>query len=598
MDPLQPIEFYQSRITELSSIHLSLKKRHSATGWARLIVFLLAIVTIVYLWPYGLAYAGLSLIPFIAIFLILVTYSLRIEEQLRNTGYLVNINRNELRALNHDYRHFYNGDAFIDHTNAVQNDLDLFGDLSLYQYINRAGSEQGREMLAGYLSNFTNKEAVLRKQEAVKEVLTIPEWRQQLHAYNSEDPVTKKSEDVIQKWITENVSDFTKPVWSFVRWVVPLISLTVLGLFLGDVIEGNVFYPFLFFMFIFAYLITRKVTREYGHLSKIVAELESLLPSLRWIENQQFTSSLLKEIQGKVSTQQKASTNISSLKNILDRFDYRLNPLVHLPLNIFLLWDLQQAIALEKWKQTEIGEVKGWFETLGELEAISSLANLKFNHPDWIFPVIMDDWFSFEIKDAAHPQIPESRVVKNDIHIDGTPQVTLITGSNMAGKSTFLRTIGVNIILAMAGAPVRARNMKLPVTKVMSSMRITDNLAEETSTFYAELKKLKNILNAVQQKEKVFLLLDEMLRGTNSIDRHTGSVAFIRQLIKNDAVGMIASHDIALAELQNEFPSHIHNYHFDSTIINNEIVFDYKLKPGVCKSTNASLLMKKIGIEM
>jgi len=168
----------------------------------------------------------------------------------------------------------------------------------------------------------------------------------------------------------------------------------------------------------------------------------------------------------------------------------------------------------------------------------------------------------------------------------------------MAGKSTFLRTIGANIVLGMSGAPVHANSFKMPVMRIISSMRITDNLEEGTSTFYAELKKMKRIVDAANAGEKVFILIDEMLRGTNTIDRHTGSVALVKQLIRHGAVAMIASHDLALAALENEFPQTITNYHFDSTIIQNEIVFDYKLKDGVCQSTNAYLLMKKIGIEV
>jgi DNA mismatch repair ATPase MutS len=333
-------------------------------------------------------------------------------------------------------------------------------------------------------------------------------------------------------------------------------------------------------------------------LSKIIPELQSFLPALKMMEQTSFTSKFIDDKKKLLQGHIPASAQIAGLKKILDRLDYRLNPVVHIPLNIFLLWDLQQALALYKWKKTNTVQAERWYDVLGEMEALSSLATLAFNRSEWVFPEVTDHWFEMECRQAGHPLIHPSKLVLNDFSLAGSPQIALVTGSNMAGKSTFLRTIGANTILAMAGAPVCAEYMKLPVTKVMSSMRITDNLEEETSTFYAELKKLKWILESVQKKEKVFLLLDEMLRGTNSLDRHAGSEALIRQLMQEGAVGIIASHDVELSKLENEFPAQMGNYHFDSAVVQEEIIFDYKLKEGICTSTNATLLMKKIGIQM
>jgi DNA mismatch repair ATPase MutS len=194
--------------------------------------------------------------------------------------------------------------------------------------------------------------------------------------------------------------------------------------------------------------------------------------------------------------------------------------------------------------------------------------------------------------------LPAEQRVTSSFGINGQGKIALVTGSNMAGKSTFLRSLGVNVLLAQTGAPVCAETFVLSPVKLMSSMRIADNLAENTSTFYAELKKLKTIIEAVKRHEPVFILLDEILRGTNSLDRHTGSAALMKQLIKEHAVAVIATHDVALAKLENEYPTAIQNYHFDVQVEGEELYFDYKLKDGVCTSLNASLLMKKIGIEM
>ena len=215
-----------------------------------------------------------------------------------------------------------------------------------------------------------------------------------------------------------------------------------------------------------------------------------------------------------------------------------------------------------------------------------------------LFRKLFQDYFFIEGKEIGHPLITKNKRVNNYIEIKHDGELMLVTGSNMAGKSTYLRSVGVNVILAMAGAPVCAKYFKVSHVQVISSMRITDNLAESTSTFYAELKKLKTIIEKVNAGEKVFILLDEILRGTNSLDRHTGSVALIKQLIKHHAAAIIATHDLELAKIKDEFPENIINYHFDVQVSNDELYFDYNLKPGVCNSLNASILMKKIGIEL
>jgi DNA mismatch repair ATPase MutS len=239
-----------------------------------------------------------------------------------------------------------------------------------------------------------------------------------------------------------------------------------------------------------------------------------------------------------------------------------------------------------------------WYQLVAELEVLNSLSTVHFNHPEWTIPAFEKEHFTLEAESLGHPLIHPAQRVTSDFRLRGQAKIALITGSNMAGKSTFLRSLGVNIILAQAGSPVCASLFILSPNKLMSSMRIADNLAENTSTFYAELKKLKTIIEAVNRNEPVFILLDEILRGTNSLDKHTGSEALIRQMIKQKAVAVLATHDVELGKLENEFPNSINNYHFDVQVEGEELYFDYKLKHGVCTSLNASILMKKIGIEV
>jgi DNA mismatch repair ATPase MutS len=313
-------------------------------------------------------------------------------------------------------------------------------------------------------------------------------------------------------------------------------------------------------------------------------------------ENKYFNE-LLQNI--KPNEQTTAAKEINELKKILDRFDVRLNVFAFLFLNSFLLWDTRQMLSLIEWKKRNSNYLNKWFDAIAATEISISLATLHFNQPNFSFPEIKEEHFVFEGVEVGHPLIVESKRVNNSFSLAGTGKVALVTGSNMGGKSTFLRSIGVNTILALMGSPVCAKYFAISNIELMSSMRIADNLAESTSTFYAELKKLQTIIEAVKANKKVFILLDEILRGTNSLDRHTGSKALIKQLINQHAVAIIATHDVDLANMETtDFPEAINNYHFDVQVANDELYFDYKLKQGICQSLNASILMRKIGIEM
>ncbi len=592
-----PVFFYEERIQQLTVSLVAFKKKHALLGWARLLTIILLLLAVYFLWPKQ-SIITLIALPCIAIFLYLVSVAIATEEKISNTNRLIKINKEELLVLEGHYTHRPGGDAFINSFHLPDNDLDLFGTASLYQYVNRAHSHHGSLALAEAFITATTQNTIAEKQEAVEELAAKPAWCHQLQSYTMIAPVTKETETLIAEWLTDNSDNFEKPIWQVLRYAVPIVSFTTLALYIADFITDGMFNTILLLMLAFVFSFYKKITKQYSHLSKVIPQLHAFLPTLQWIETANFDSELLKNKQAQLLENNKASHAIASLKAILKRFDYRLNPVVYLPLSAFLFWDLQQVLALEKWKKAQTGQLAKWFETTGETEMLASVAILAFNHPTWIFPTITNNWIELECKAIGHPLIPVSKVVTNNFSMNGNPQFALITGSNMAGKSTFLRTIGANMVLAMIGAPVHAAHMKLPVVKIISSMRIMDNLEEGTSTFYAELKKMKRIVEAANAGEKVFILLDEMLRGTNTIDRHTGSVALIKQLIRHGAVGIIASHDIELAELENKYPNAIKNYHFDSSIINEEIIFDYRMKDGICESTNASLLMKKIGIEM
>ena len=594
-----PARYYAQRVDELNKTLTALKKKATILSWLRLLSFVITILAGWMLWPEGIWPAFAGIIAGLCFFFIFVTRDLDNKAAIENATRLLKIGENEILALEHHYYQFPDGEAFNDPQHPYAGDLDLFGHASLYQYINRAQSEQGGSLLADWLKEPTAPDTIRSRQKAVQDLTLMPAWNEQLQSYGAAKKITKAAEQNIRQWIGEKNILQPRSVWTLIRYLFPAASFTLLLFYLFDSITQPQFLTGLTLFLAAALAITKKLMPAWKKLGRISEELESFADSIRHIENSAFSNELLHTHKAAFihPSKKPASTQIKALKKIMDRLDYRLNPVVFIPLSIFLCWDLQQVFALEKWKADNKAGIQNWFTSLAEIEALASLSRLHFNHPEWVFPELASTT-SFEGQSLGHPLIPYGKRVNNSFSTNGDGIINLVTGSNMAGKSTFLRSCGVNIVLAMAGAPVCATMLRLSPMRVMSSMRISDNLEESTSTFYAELKKLKAIIDAVNHKEKVFLLLDEILRGTNSGDRHTGSKALIKQLIAQQATGIVASHDLELARLKDEYPQQLFNYHFDVQIANEELYFDYTLKEGVCKSMNASLLMKKIGINM
>ncbi|MGB4843913.1 MAG: hypothetical protein WBP16_05565 [Ferruginibacter sp.] len=596
---MNPKEFYTQRLIDLKTQLAHLHKKKSLLAWLRFGTIIAMALCWYFLNASGLLYVLIPVILLVILFTRLIFTDLKNKSVIEHTNYLIAINENELKALAHNYYHFADGIEHHCKEHFYANDLDIFGHASLYQYINRTSSEMGSNSLAGCLLQPANTDNIIQRQEAIKELKGLHEWRQKLQAFGAVKKVQIATQTRLQKWFAEDNQFINKKIWLLLRYLLPVFIITVIILNISDVLSNYVRNYCLLIAGLVAFYISKRVTPIHQQVSKITDELDVLTESIKLIENTTFTTPLLQQLQSGYTKQNGiASEKLSGLKKILERLDLRYNFVVFIPLNILLQWDLQQAIALEKWKKKNHTQVIEWFTALGEFEALNSLAILSFNHPGWCFPELKQEHFSIEGEDIGHPLIQADKCVNNPVKINRAGELMLVTGSNMAGKSTYLRSIGINTVLAMAGSPVCAKTFSLSPVQIISSMRIADNLEESTSTFYAELKKLKTVIDKVNNKEKVFILLDEILRGTNSLDRHTGSAALIKQLIKHNAAGIIATHDIELAALKDEYPAGILNYHFDVQVNNEELYFDYKLKTGICTSLNASILMKKIGIEL
>jgi len=599
MQQSDPLRIYEQHMVSLDDQLKSLLRKKNRLAWLRFFSLVTAGISLWQLWSLNWILALVVTILLIALFLFFVTRDINNREEIENTKRLVEINEEEINILQHYFINRPDGQSFQPGHHDYANDLDLFGKASLYQYVNRTHSEQGNKLFSDWLLHPAQTELIKKRQEAAKELSSTIFLLQQFRSYGIANAVTIGAEKNVVKWLQRENRFRLNVLWKLMRFVFPVASIATLLLFIFSIIPSSAFYPLLLLFLAIAFGITKAIMPDYALLNKIVPELETLFQSIAWIEAFKTKTELIQALQKSLKTgTQKASTSILQLKKILERLDYRYNPLVHIPLNIFLAWDLQQVFALEKWKSGKETTVAQWFHVLAEMESLVTLATVYFNHPQWSFPQLRSEHGVLLAKELGHPLIPVEKRVNNSFAIKGGQQLSLITGSNMAGKSTFLRSAGINVVLAMMGSPVCAEELIVSNMKVISSMRVSDNLEENTSTFYAELKKLKQIIDAVKNHEKVFLLLDEILRGTNSADRHAGSRALIKQLVKEKAFALVATHDLELTRLAEEFPAGIHNYHFDVQVKGDELYFDYVLKEGICRSMNASLLMKKIGIEL
>ncbi len=546
--------YYRQQVETISQTLRTVNQKRQRIAWQRLLIVLITFAAVYQTWPIVPAWAiALQIVAGIALFLYVVSKDTDAKNEALNLQRLLEVNEKEISILNGHFDQYESGEAYLPPHHVYAQDLDILGNSSLYQYINRCTSQQGKQLLASRMLAPLPKPGVEREQEAIQELKGKTAFRQQLAASGAANPLRLATQQKLEKWVAGEMP-YTQKKWDWLTLLYPVFTFGILALYMADVMVSGIFYALIFLCFLFAFSLSKKISPVYDALSDAANETETFYQQLQLIERESCSSKKLSTLQQQLKSENgnAASVEIVKLHAILNRFNVRLNTFAFYFVNTFLLWDLRQLRALIAWKQENASHLPVWFPAIAEWEVSSSLATLAFNQPAWCVPIISNDYFLLEGTEIGHPLLPKQNRVNNSFRLQGTGKVAVITGSNMGGKSTFLRSLGMNIVLALMGAPVCAQTFSVSATQLMSSMRIADNLAENTSTFYAELKKLKTIIEAVNRKEQVFILLDEILRGTNSFDRHTGSVALLRQLIQHNAVAVIATHDVELAKLEEE----------------------------------------------
>lgn len=595
---MQPQIIYQQRSVDFATIADNLQKKENKLSLARLITFITGIALFFILFRYSAVIAVISLLAAIILFAWLIRKYSKTEQQKHFYRYLETINQREGRCLQGQFSDYPDGSEYINKNHPNAYDLDLFGRASLFQYLNRTTSKPSSDMLASWLTSPAAINEIKSRQQAVTELAPELDWRQQLMTLGYSDPNADANPYELIQWANSSNTFIQKKHLKVLTYGLSAFGIIAIVLVIAFSLPASLLIPVFTVNFFFYFGLNNHITRLQNQVGKSSGMLDSYASTIRLIERKAFTAEKLKALHKVFSGKGGASAAIARLSTLVSRLDVRLNVMVAIPLNLLCFWDILWCFALEKWKEKNKNKLHAWFDAMAELECLSCLANMSFNNPDWCFPEVIPEYFTFDAINAGHPLIPEDRRICNSLLITGNGKTAIVTGSNMSGKSTFLRTCGVNCILAFAGAPVCADSFRISHVMVYTSMRITDSLEDNTSSFYAELKRLSAMIKEAEHNQKVFMLLDEILRGTNSNDRHTGSVALIRQLIDYNTVAIVATHDLKLAELAEKIPDRIDNYHFDVKIDGEELYFDYKLNHGICTSMNASILMKKMGIHI
>ncbi len=589
--------YYESKLSKLAEEEKVQKRKLRFLGILRLLLFVMFLLAIFLVIPKSIPFGVSSCILFIGLFLAIVKIHNRQKDRHRHTIVLISINENELKALNHNFSGFDSGKEFQNNEHPYSYDMDLFGEGSVFQYLNRTVTHNGKNLLSKSLSEETiDQDEIVDRQQAMKELSGMMDLLQDFMASGSLHEDDTSDYISLRDWINKPLRYLSKKSLLFISKAFPLALITsiILAVFFPS-FRGIPVLIFLLNLFIIAIQLSYS-SKEHGLISKRLEALKKYAFLLSNIEKGTYSSGKLKHLYDTlISGPSSAAKSILSLSKIVSAFDNRLNFIAAIFLEGFFLWDIHCMIRLEKWRKNSGANFDEWMDALSEFDALVSLSTFAFNHPSYAYPVCTQTKV-LEANQLGHFLIPSDQRVCNDFEINKKGEFIVITGANMAGKSTFLRTVSTNLVLAMTGAPVCADSFVFKPMPIFSSMRTSDSLNKNESYFYAELKRLKEMLDRLKKGDDLFIILDEILKGTNSTDKQKGSQSALKQILKYHGTGIIATHDLELANIEKKYPGTIRNLCFEIEIDNTKILFDYKLREGITTKMNALLLMQQMGI--
>lgn len=591
-------EIFQNNVNQYHDDHIVLAKKDKNLSVLRLTLFVISMALVVYASNdrNGL-FLSIVVFSFFLLFGLLVRHHNKIKFKNKTAFFLKKLNEEELQRSEGKFQDLKKGDEFFDKNHSYAPDLDIFGSNSLFQLILRSRLLQTQKLAAQWMLDKADKNVIIQRQEALKELSEKVEFRQHFTTYgmHAESSQTEDQISSFEVWMSDRNAFVEKPIWKILNWIMPVLSIiAIVGILIFSLPYQVIFIPIILNAIVlkFTFEPLLKLTEDFDKATKSLKMYEYLFAS---IENTDFKSERLNALKHELSTENtNASKAVGSLRRILDQLQNRSN-MLYLPINILFVLDLFWLRKAENWKRFHGQNAEDWFATVHEFDLLNDMASFAFANQHYAFPEILDEKFVINAERLGHPLIHQDNRISNTFEFRNSGFVGLITGSNMSGKSTFLRTVGLNLVMAQMGLPVCSKSFSFSLTRVFTGMRTIDNLEESVSSFYAELARIKSLLDNINDEEPMFYLLDEILKGTNSEDRHKGSISLIQQLNKKNAFGLISTHDLTLSSLEKRDGS-VKNYSFNSAIEDDEILFDYKLTDGPCKSFNASKLMEKMGI--
>jgi MutS domain V len=589
------MEAYQNKVEHYTTIFHKINKRYNSISILRLLsIFLCLFLLFYYIKTNEILYAVFAFLSFVG-FLFLMRVHSRLSFQKDLATAILKLNRNEITYLKREKIPFENGIEFNDFHHPYAYDLDIFGEHSLFQNINRTATFIGKKTLANQLLNLSPNETILENQEAVNELKSKIDWRQDFLSLAMISNDSKNSYDSLLHWISFRNNALPK--------VLVALSIILPTLFLGFLVayfvtSKIILLSYLTYVFIGNLIVLgqsfKRIQSEIAkadNVDKIIKQYSLLVEK---IEKETFQSKKLIDLQQQlIFKNATASKHLKDLSELFSNMDTINNLVTAIVFNGSFLFNLYVLKSLLKWKENYSTELEKWIDIIGEFEALNSLANLAYNNPDFVFPEINSE-YKIGFSDLSHPLLNPATRVGNDTHFY-PESFMILTGSNMSGKSTFLRSLGINMVLGGVGSVVCASKANIHPLLVLVSMRLSDSLADSESYFFAEIKRLKQIMDALED-QPAFVLLDEILRGTNSDDKRNGTIEVVKKVIAKNAIGAIATHDIEVCLTTNEYPDTLTNQCFEVEIKNNELHFDYKLRSGICKNKSATFLMQKMGV--
>lgn len=594
---MNPENHYTERLSLTKGQLQQVKKQIFRISMLRLALFIAGIAGVYFFFNQTtLLIAGICL-TFLPFFILVKVHNrLFIRKEWLETQ--ARIIQEELQALSGDYSSFEDGKEYVNPEHPYSFDLDIFGRRSLFQSINRTCTFFGKVRLAEWLQNHLHeKTSIEKRQEMIREISEHTLFREQFRVAGLVHHGQSSDAEKIQAW-SQSPAQYLHAGWvkAFI-WGVPVIN----SLLLITSLAGWTSFSWLGLSFgiflVLSFGIIKRATYIQETYGKQLKSLNGYARLIALAKAEDWKSAGMQELMERFNLNgQSPIQALQQLSKELDRLDLRNNQFLYVLLEGSIFFQLQEIVRIERWKARYGQHINEWLETVGKLDALCSLGTFAYNHPQYTYPELTEKPFCFLATQMGHPLMPASQCVKNDATIPSRPFFLIITGANMAGKSTYLRTIGVNYLLACVGTPVCCEKLKLHPNQLITSLRTSDSLSDNESYFFAELKRLKRIIDLLNQGQQLFIILDEILKGTNSMDKQKGSFDLIRQFMQLKANGIIATHDLLLGSLIKQFPEEIRNYCFEADIKENELTFSYKLREGVAQNMNACFLMKKMGI--